>query len=80
MKVQLINGISNDLQKVFKCFNGTAIFTPSFLLFSPSATVLPIIPAVCLNEGALSLVKTVLISLTFNSSVLNCHKLPDVSE
>ena len=30
MKVQLlINGISNDLQKLLKYFNGTAIFTPS---------------------------------------------------
>ena len=26
--LQLINGISNDLQKLLKYFNGTAIFTP----------------------------------------------------
>ena len=29
--LQLINGISNDLQKLLKYFNGTAIFTPYFL-------------------------------------------------
>ena len=29
--LQLINGISNDLQKLLKYFNGTAIFTPFFL-------------------------------------------------
>ena len=29
--LQLINGISNDLQKLVKYFNGTAIFTPFFL-------------------------------------------------
>ena len=26
--LQLINGISNDIQKLLKYFNGTAIFTP----------------------------------------------------
>ena len=29
--LQLINGISNDLQKLLKYFNGTTIFTPYFL-------------------------------------------------
>ena len=29
--LQLINGISSDLQKLLKYFNGTAIFTPFFL-------------------------------------------------
>ena len=42
MKVQLINDISNHLKKLIKYFNGTAIFTPSFFLFAPSASVLPI--------------------------------------
>ena len=33
--LQLINGISNDLQKLLKYFNGIAIFTPFFIpLFS----------------------------------------------
>ena len=78
--LQLINDISNDLQKLLKYFNGTAIFTPFFLLLSPSATVLPIILAFYVNEGALLSSKSVLTSSTFNSSFLNCHKLPDVSE
>ena len=30
--LQLINGISNDLQKLLKYFNGTAIFTPFLLV------------------------------------------------
>ena len=29
--LQLINGISNDLLKLFKYFNSTAIFTPFFI-------------------------------------------------
>ena len=64
--LQLLNGISNDIQKLLKYFNGTAIFTPFFL---PSAPILPIILALHLNEGGLSLGKTVLISSTFNSSL-----------
>ena len=47
--LQLINGISNDLQKLLKYFNGTAIFTPFFI---PFALVLPIRLALYLNEGA----------------------------
>ena len=49
--LQLINGISNDLQKLLKYFSGTAIFT---LFLVPSASVLVIRPALYLNEGALS--------------------------
>ena len=45
--LQLINGISNDLQKLLKCFNGTAIFT---LVFVPFASVLPIRLALCLKK------------------------------
>ena len=76
MKVlQLIDGISNDLQKLLKYFNVTAIFTPFFV---PLIPVLPIRLALCLNEGALSsLVTFALLSI---SSLLKSHKLPEVSE
>ena len=48
--LQLINGISNGLQKLLKYFRGTGIFTPSFLLFAPSTTVLPIRFDLYLND------------------------------
>ena len=61
-------------KKVLKYFNGTAIFTPLFL---PAFPVLPIRLALYLNEGALlSLVTSALLVI---SSLLNCHKLPEVS-
>ena len=41
--LQLINGVSNALQKLIKYYNGTANFPSSFFLFAPSATGLPII-------------------------------------
>ena len=40
--LQLINGISNDLRKLLKYVNGTTIFTFSFFLFAPSASVSPL--------------------------------------
>ena len=49
--LQLINGISNDLQKLLKYFSGTAIFTSFYV---PSVLVLPIRFALYLNKGALS--------------------------
>ena len=68
-------GISKDLQKLLKYFNGIAIFTP-FLI--PLFSVLPIILALYLNEGELlALVTSELLTL---SSLLKFHKLPDVSE
>ena len=72
--LQLINGISNDLQKLHKNFSGTAIFTP-FL----SVTKL----GLYLNDNNLfgicwaTTVKSTSPSI---SSLLNCHKLPDVSD
>ena len=72
--LQLINGISNDLQKLLKYFNGTAIFT-SFLLV--------IRPDLYLYDDELFgiwLASTVRSSFSFISSLLNCHKLPGVSE
>ena len=52
---QLINGISNDLQKLLKYFSGTAIFTPFFV---PLFSVAPITLAFYSNEGALLLLVT----------------------
>ena len=75
LTLQLINGISNDLQKLVKYFNGTAIFTPVFL---PLFSVLPIILVLYLNERASSSLVTS--PLLFISSLLNYCKLPDASE
>ena len=58
MKVQLINNISNDLQKLLKYFSGTAIFTPFFVPFAP---VLLIILALYLNERALIIISHICI-------------------
>ena len=48
--LQLVNGISNDLQKLLRYINGTTIFTPSFFLFAPFASVLPIRFDLYLND------------------------------
>ena len=76
---KLINGISNDLQKLFKYFNGTAVFTP-FLL--PPFGRMPIGFDLYLKDdesSALRLESSPLFYLGC-SSLLKCHKLPDVSE
>ena len=73
--LQLINGISNDLQTLLKYFNGNAIFTRFFV---PLFSVLLIILASYLNEGELlQLVKSALLSIP---SLLKSHKLAGVSE
>ena len=55
-----------------------AIFTPSFFLFAVlSASVLPIKPDLYLNDDQLSTAKSTSPSI---SSLLNCDKLPEVSE
>ena len=72
---QLINGISHDLQRLFKYFSGTTIFTPFFV---PSVSALTIRLALYLIEGAsLSLVT---FALPVISSLLKPYKLPEVSE
>ena len=79
---QLINGTSNDLHKLLKYFHGTAIsafFTKLFGLTYPDAFSKR--AALYLNNWAL---KTSLL-LTPESalggwSLLNCHKLPGISE
>ena len=73
--LQLIDGISNDLKKLLKYFNGTAIFTPSFFLLSQSASVLPIRFDLYLKDEELLVVKLIFLII---SSLLNCHKLPEV--
>ena len=68
LTLQLVSGISNDLQKSLKYFNDAAIFPPLFVPFFP---VLPIRIALYLNEGALlSLVKSALLTI---SSLLKSH-------
>ena len=69
-------------KKLLKYFSGTTIFAPSFLLFASSATVSPIQFDLYLNdEGfyAVRLIEAPLLSIGC-SSLLNRHKLPEVSE
>ena len=77
--LQFINGISNDLQNLLKYFNGTTIFV-SFTKLFPLLwfSVLPARAAFYLKDSELSIVKSAIFAGT--SSLLYCHKLPDVSE
>ena len=75
--LQLINGVSNDLQKLLKYFRGKAIFILFFFVV-PFISVLPIRFALYLNELALlSLVTSALSTISF---LLKSRKLPEVSE
>ena len=72
--LQLINGISNDLQKFLKYFSGTTIFTPFLLVIKLDLN---------LDDDEsfrIWLSSTVKSTFTSISSLLNCHKLPEVSE
>ena len=74
----MINEISNDLQKLLKYFNGTAIFVFFTKLFpSAASSVFPTRAALYLNNSELSILKSALLG---TSSLLNCYKLLDVSE
>ena len=66
-------------QKLLKYFNGTTIFVSFTELFvlSTASVAFPTGAALCLNDWELTIVKLAL--LTGTSSLLNCHKLPDVS-
>ena len=71
--MQLINGISNDLKKLLKYFNGTAIFTLFTTL--PAASTPPGIAAcasvfVILPATALVPIKLSLYSKDFDPNVL----------
>ena len=72
---QLINGISRFLQKLLKYFNGAIILT----FFVPLFPVEPVIFCLNLNEtlfpGKLARATA---SFKAGSSLLYCHKLPDV--
>ena len=79
--LQFISGISNDLQKLLKYFNGTTVFvffTKLFVLSLSTSAVLPTRAALYLNYWELLIVKSALSTET--SSLLNYHKLPNVSE
>ena len=65
---QLINAILRVIQKLLKYFFGTIIST-SFVL--PSAGVFSVIFILDLNDSES-------VKLLFGSSLLYCHKLPDV--
>ena len=75
---QLINGISNVLQKVLKYFNGALILT----FFVPPFPVLSAIFVLNLSEVLLlfSVEKSAISPLSFinGSSLYYCHKLPHV--
>ena len=73
--LQLINGISKDLQKLPEHFNGTAIFTPSFFLFAPSTTVSPIRFDLYLKDEELLFV---ILIFPIILSLLKFHKLPEM--
>ena len=73
--LQLISGNSIDLQKLLKYFSSTAIVT---YFFVPLFSISPIPLALCLNDGALSLLVT--FALLTNSSLLKPHKLQEVSK
>ena len=69
--LQLINGISNNLQKLLKYFNGMAIFTPFPLVMRLD---------LYLYDGELFgiwvLASTIKSTFPSISSLLNCHELP----
>ena len=71
---QLINGISNDVQKLLKYFNGRAIFIPFLFVIKLD---------LYLNDYELFgiwLSSTVKSTFSSISSLLNFHKVPEVSE
>ena len=65
LTLQLISGISNDLQKLLNYFNGTTVLT---LFFVSAELRLPIIFDLYLNDHELSTVKSAFSSI---SSLLN---------
>ena len=65
--LQLIKGISNDLKKLLKYFNGTTTFTPLFVML-PSRTGSPNKLTLYLKELKLSAVKLATASSSGGSS------------
>ena len=68
--LQLINGISNDLQKLLKYFSGTAIFT---LFLFVIRLALYLYDEESFRTWLASMIKSTVPSI---SSLLNCHELP----
>ena len=58
--LQILKGITSDLQKILKYFNGATIFTPWIF---PFASVLPIRPDLYLNDEELAVVIPALLLL-----------------
>ena len=79
--LQLINGISKDRQKLLKYFSGTAIFT---FLNTPLSTASKVFKKLDLyikgDELAIETLPVFPASYRGDSSLLNFHKLPEVSE
>ena len=78
--MELIDCISNNLQKLLKHFSGATVFvlcTELFVLLTVS-DAFPTRAALYLNHLELSILKSALLAGT--SSLINCHKLPDASE
>ena len=80
--LQLLNGISKDLQKLLKYFSGTAIFT--FLNTILLSTVIDSPMKLDLYVKDVELTVETLSGFsaffTRDSSLLNCYKFPEVSE
>ena len=74
----MINGVSNNFQKLLRYFTGTTTFMFFTERFVSLTTVFAIRAVLYSNGLELSAVKSALLFGT--SSLLNCHKLPDVSE
>ena len=78
---QLIKGISRVLQKSLKYYNGTIIST----YFLPPSAVSPVIFCLNLKEALLLLAAAEKLAIApaffrAGSSLMYCHKLPDVFE
>ena len=69
-----MNGISNDLQKLLKYFSETTTFTPFLFVIKLDLYVN--------NDELFGIWLPSILKSTFPSisSLLNCHKLPEVSE
>ena len=77
--LQLINSICNNFQKLLKYFSGTAIFV---FLNTPLSSLDSFLKKLDLYLKDIELVVVTLGFITpiGNSSLLNCRKLPDLSE
>ena len=79
--LQSINGISKDLQNLLKYFSGTAIFK---YLNTPLSAAVSGLKKLVLhlkdNELAVETSTRFPAFVTSDSSLLNCHQFPEVSE